>query len=111
MASPSPPTDRTRTVALRQALNNSEPLALLLRRLQTSRAALQSVLPSLPAELHSAVQAGPWEENQGKCDWTLLAPNPAVAAKLRQCLPAMQESLRQFVAAEVTIRVKVLPRT
>ena len=91
---------------LRQALSASEPLARLLHRLQASREALEAVRADLPPEIRALVQAGPWDEQQ----WTLFVHSAAAAAKLRQCLPALQARLQQSGRAAVAIRVKVLPR-
>ena len=89
--------------ALRQALDGSEPLSRLLFRVQASRDCLAAVLPLLPQELRSAVQAGPLDDS----GWTLLVANASVAAKLRQLLPVLNEALVAQSLTVAALRIKV----
>jgi hypothetical protein len=77
-----------------------ERLQLLLR---DSQSRLDGIRPLLPPALAAHVKAGPVDE-QG---WTLLAPNAAAAAKLRQLQPRLEAALRQQGWQVSAIRVKV----
>jgi hypothetical protein len=52
------------------------------------------------------VSAGPIDDD----GWSLLCANAAVAAKLRQLVPHLEQRLRNAGQAVATIRVKVQPR-
>ena len=91
--------------ALRQAMDGSEPLSRLLLRVQASRDCLAAVVPVLPPELRGAVQAGPLDDS----GWTLLAANAAVAAKLRQLMPVLNDALVAQSIAVAALRIKVHP--
>ena len=75
----------------------------LTERLAQSRRRWEAIAPLLPDELRRAVQPGPIDERH----WTLLAANSAVAAKLRQMVPALHERLRADRWPELALRVKV----
>ena len=88
---------------LSTALERSEPLSALLKRLRESQARFAAVKPLLPEALRAAVTAGPLDDSA----WVLLAANASAAAKLRQMVPELQTAL---VAAGWTgpdIRIKV----
>jgi len=89
------------------ALDRSEPLGLLLRRLHESRAHYDAVAPLLPPSLRADVRAGPVD---GDC-WTLLAAHNPAAAKLRQMLPTLLAHLRERGWQGTSIKVRVQPRT
>jgi hypothetical protein len=89
------------------ALDRCEPLGLLLRRLQESRAHYDAVAPLLPPTLRADVRAGPMD---GDC-WTLLAAHNPAAAKLRQMLPALLQRLHDRGWQGTSIKVRVQPRT
>ena len=88
---------------LQQALKMSAPLARLFERVQDSKARFDAVRASLPATLTAHVKPGPVDES----GWTLLAANAAVAAKLRQLQPRLEETLRERGWTVSVIRVKV----
>jgi hypothetical protein len=67
---------------------------------------LQTIRTLLPAPLRASVQAGPIEDG---C-WCLLVSSNAVAAKLRQLVPALQAHLSQKGLPVTSIRVKVQNR-
>lgn len=90
-------------LSLDAALARSEPLARLAERLRDSAARYAAVRPLLPPALAEHVQPGPVDE-QG---WSLLAANAAVAAKLRQLRPRLEEALQQQGWAACTVRVKI----
>ena len=81
----------------------SPTLAHLVDRLQASSQRLQAVRGVLPAALQASVQAGPLDEGQ----WCLLASSNAVAAKLRQFVPALQLQLASCGLPVSGIRIKV----
>ena len=87
-------------------MDDSAALASLGERLRESRAMLASVMPLLPGPLGDAVTPGPLDAD----GWSLLAANAAVAAKLRQLVPHLEERLRDAGHAVATVRIKVLPR-
>jgi hypothetical protein len=67
---------------------------------------LQAIRTLLPAPLRASVQAGPIEDG---C-WCLLVSSNAVAAKLRQLVPALQAHLSQTGLPVTSIRIKVQNR-
>ncbi len=90
---------------LAQAIESSEPLIRLGERLRESQRRFDCVRAILPEPLASQLRPGPVDAD----GWTLLASNPAVAAKLRQLVPELEERLRSERFAALQIRVKVLP--
>jgi hypothetical protein len=94
---------RREALPIHDALQQSEPLARLRQRLAGSQQRFEAVLPCLPAALVPQVRPGPLDE-QG---WSLLASNAAVAAKLRQLLPNLEDALRQQGWQGNPIRIKV----
>ena len=56
---------------------------------RSSRERLAAIREQLPDTLRDQVRAGPLDET----GWSLLVPNGAAAAKLRQLLPALQATL------------------
>jgi len=49
------------------------------------------------------IQPGPVDE----AGWSLLVANAAVAAKLRQCVPRIEDALKKGGWQETVIRIKV----
>jgi hypothetical protein len=90
-------------VPLGQALDRCEPLVRLQQRLAQAGARMDAVRPLLPRALAAHVRAGPGDES----GWTLLAANPAVAAKLRQLLPRLEAALGQRGFTDCRIRIRV----
>ena len=88
---------------LSTALDRSEPLAALLRRLQASRERFEAVAGTLPPGLRAQVTPGPLDDE----GWTLLAAHPAAAAKLRQCIPALNNAATAHGLPPLAVRVKV----
>lgn len=103
----SPPLPQSATLRLGAALDRSEPLGSLLRRVQESNARYAAVRPLLPAGLASLVRPGPLDDSH----WALLVPSGAAAAKLRQCLPTIAAALQAQGWADVSMRVKVVAFT
>ena len=89
-----------------QALRESAPLGRLSERLRLSNELYESVAAALPSGLAPQVSAGPVDEE----GWSLLCSNAAVAAKLRQLVPHLQQRLRDAGRPVAAIRVKVQPR-
>lgn len=99
-----PPSALTGALPVRDAIRDSEPLARLAERLRESRARHRSVLAVLPPPLAALVQPGPIDD----AVWTLLVPHGAAAAKLRQCLPLLEQRLLADGHAPRALKVKVL---
>jgi hypothetical protein len=92
---------------LLQATQDSPTLARLTGLVAESSARLQSVQPLIPVALRSAVRAGPIEGTV----WCLILDNNAIAAKIRQFLPALESHLRSKGCEVTTIRLKVQTRS
>lgn len=91
------------SLPMAEALAQSTPLAALLERVRASEAWLELVRGELPPGLSGQVRAGPLDDE----GWTLLVSSGAAAAKLKQCLPRLQQALAAQGRAGLTIRVKV----
>jgi hypothetical protein len=88
---------------LQDALLRSEPLALLRERIRDSQARFDAVRACIPSAMLSHIQPGPVDET----GWSLLVANAAVGAKLRQCIPRLEEALKKQGWPASTIRIKV----
>ena len=86
-------------------MRSSQPLSRLVDRLRESNAMFATILPLLPAALAPSVRPGPLDE----AGWSLLGANAAVAAKLRQLAPRLEERLQERGHAVATVRIKVMP--
>lgn len=91
------------TRPVRETLGADATLGRLLERLRESQARLAVVHTVLPPAMRAHVKAGVLDES----GWNLLAPNGAVAAKLRQSLPLMAQVLAEQGWQPTAIRVKV----
>jgi len=89
-----------------QALHESAPLGRLAERLRLSNTLFAAAAPAFPAGLAAHVSAGPVDDE----GWSLLCSNAAVAAKLRQVVPHLEQRLRDAGQPVAAIRVKVQPR-
>ncbi len=89
-------------VAIGDALEGSAALARLALRVRESQRRLSDLAPALPPALRDQVRSGPLDDQA----WTLLAANAAVAAKLRNLLPALEERLKSRGWPPRTLRVK-----
>lgn len=98
-----PPHHRSATLALGAALDQSEPLARLMQRLQESRARFAAIQEHLPETLRDQVRPGPLDD-QG---WSLLVSNGAAASKLRQLIPALETTLLSQGWQISSIRIRV----
>jgi hypothetical protein len=97
---------RHQAIPLQQAAQESPTLSLLMGRVRESADRLAAIRRILPAPLRASVQAGPIEEG---C-WCLLVSSNAVAAKVRQMLPALQAHLNNQGLSVHSIRLKVQNR-
>ncbi len=91
---------------VRVALREHDALAQLTERLAASKRRLSEISAVLPAPLRPFVSAGPLDE----LGWSLFAENAAVAAKLRQLLPRIEERLAQAGLPGVKVRIKLCRR-
>ncbi len=94
---------RNRAITLQQATKDSEVLNQLCELASESAARLQSIAPLLPPALRAGVHPGPIEGPV----WCLLLDNTAVAAKVKQLLPALLAHLRSKGWEVNAIRLKV----
>lgn len=90
---------------LREALARSAPLAALAQRLRESDDRFATIRPHLAPALAAHVRPGPLDAD----GWSLLAANPAVAAKLRQLQPRLEAALAAGGWPAVQLRIKVRP--
>lgn len=90
---------------LRDALAASTPLAALLQRQRDSRARLACMQAVLPEALAPHVHPGPLDDES----WTLLAANGAVAAKLRQLQPRIEQTLCSAGWPARALRIRISP--
>ncbi len=97
---------RHQAIPLQQAAQESPTIALLMGRVRDSSDRLQAIRSLLPAPLRAGIQAGPIEDGA----WCLLVSSNAVAAKLRQLLPALQAHLNSKGLGVASIRIKVQNR-
>ncbi len=89
--------------AVGAALARHDTLAGLLQRVRDSRARLAAVQPVLPPGLRGAVEAGPLDDTT----WILLVKHAPAAAKLRQCVPQIEQALTDTGFAPRLVRVKL----
>ncbi|WP_374588586.1 hypothetical protein [Ideonella dechloratans] len=98
-----PPKQQAHTRPVSEALGANAMLGRLLERLRESEARLRCLRQVLPPAMRAHVRGGVLDEE----GWNLLVPNSAVAAKLRQCLPLIEQVLLEEGWARVALRVKV----
>lgn len=84
-------------------MDSSEALHALLGKVRLSQSRLETVKQLVPVTLRPSLRAGSADEGQ----WTLLVNSPAVAAKLRQLLPSLNQALRQKEQVDVEVRIKI----
>lgn len=94
---------RNHSYTLQQASQDSPTLARLTGLVAESSARLQSVEALIPKALRSAVKSGPIEGSV----WCLILDNNAIAAKIRQLVPALEAQLRTNGWDVSAIRLKV----
>lgn len=94
---------RNHAISLLQATQESETLSRLCDLAEESAQRLKSIEPLLPGPLRACVHPGPIDGSV----WCLLLDNNAVAAKVKQLLPALQAHLRTKGWEVSAIRLKV----
>jgi len=94
---------RSTALTIDQALSGSEMLARLSSLLRESKARYAAIRPLLPEALAAHVRPGPLDDE----GWSLLAANAAVAAKLRQMKPRLEDALHERGWQRSPIRVKI----
>lgn len=92
-----------RSVTALQAAHESPTLAHFANLANESSARLESIQGLIPKSLLSSIKAGPIDGTV----WCLLLENNAVAAKLRQLMPALQVHLIAKGWEVTSIRLKV----
>ena len=92
-----------KTVSLYQATQNSPTLARLSELAMDSTARLKAIQPLLPASIRQSIKPGPIDGQE----WCLILNNSAVAAKVRQLLPALQAHVNSKGWEVTSIRLKI----
>ena len=110
MVTPAPASkapDKTAWSARRagSALREHETLAGLLVRLAESEARWAAVRPTLAGDLALAARGGPLDDKA----WVILADHAAAAAKLRHCLPGIEQVLAAKGWQAPPVKIKVRP--
>ena len=94
---------RGKSQTLEQVVDSAPTLAGLSAMARDTQNRLMAITPLLPASLRPHIQSGGVEDDV----WCLIAANSAIAAKLKQTLPALCAHLRTKGWNVKTIRVKV----
>ncbi len=89
--------------AMGEVLSHSDVLQSLQRRIAESNERLQVVRALLPEALSAQLVAGPVDDT----GWTVMVKSSAVAAKLRQWQPLMEDALRQRGWQVSSIRIRI----
>lgn len=89
--------------SLAGAIERSDSLTGLGRRLEESNARFAAIRDVLPPALAEQLRAGPIDDE----GWSVLASNAAVAAKLRHWLPRLTQELHSRSFRELPIRVRL----
>lgn len=93
------------SVPIDAALASCEALGRLTERLREAQARLAIVQRALPPLLRAQVRSGTLDAD----GWTLLVPNGAVSAKLRQLMPVVEAELTRDGWPALPLRVRILP--
>jgi len=94
---------RHHPVSLQQAAEEAPTLARLAQLARESAERLRAIESSIPAALRACIRPGPIEGTT----WCLLVDSNAAAAKLRQLLPLLQQSLRHRGWEVTAIRLRL----
>ena len=97
------PNRRNYAVTLLEATQDSPTLARLAALATDSSNRLKAVEALIPANLRTAVRPGPVEGTS----WCLIVTNNAVAAKIRQLVPALTSHLRAKGWEVTAIRLRI----
>jgi hypothetical protein len=90
-------------MTLQQAALGTPTLARLIELGRESSQRLKAIETLLPPSLRAGITAGPIDGSV----WCLLVQSNAVAAKLRQLLPALEAHLRSKGCEVTSIRLKI----
>jgi len=90
-------------LSLYQATQNSPTFARLSDLASDSSARLKAIEPLLPIAIRPSIKPGPIDG----AEWCLILSNSAIAAKVRQLLPALQAHLNSKGWEVNSIRLKV----
>ena len=90
---------------IQQVISDCDVLTRLAQRLQASQTRFAAIRRVVPAPLMPHMSAGPVDE----AGWSLLVANTAVAAKLRQLQPMLEQQLQSEGLSPSVIRIKVKP--
>ncbi|MGE0097043.1 MAG: hypothetical protein AB7S86_01735 [Hydrogenophaga sp.] len=90
-------------LSLEQAAGAAPTLSALRERIRESQWCLDQVQHLIPQKLRPLVLAGPLQDQE----WCLLVASASASTKLRQLLPALQQTLTQRGAQVNAIRIKV----
>jgi hypothetical protein len=88
------------------ALAESGTIGALLARVRESERRLTVAAAALPPGLAALVRAGPLDDQA----WLLLAEHASAAAKLRQCVPAIEAALAAQGIVGPAVKIKIRPR-
>lgn len=97
------PSQQPHTRPITEALGAHQLLGQLLARARASQQRFQAIECTLPRSLRQQVRPGVLDDTE----WHLLASNAAVAAKLRHCLPLIEQVLREAGWPAVALKVKI----
>lgn len=95
---------RNQYVSLAQAASEAPVLSKLFQQAKQSQIMLGQIASLIPQSMRSTLQSGPLEQQE----WCLIVPNSAVAAKLRQLIPALCAHLRTKGHDIQSIRLRVV---
>ena len=101
------PTQQPYTRPITEALGAHHILGQLLARVRESQARFEAIQPTLPRSLRPHVRPGMLEDNS----WHLLVSNAAIAAKLKQCLPLLSQTLREAGWPNAALKIRIQPPT
>ncbi len=91
-------------ISIGEAAEQSPVLSRLRSLIEVSQVCLDAVSVRLPVSLRKQVSPGPIEVDT----WCIFAHNSAVAGKLRQLKPDLEQSLAQTETGVRHIRIKVM---
>jgi hypothetical protein len=100
---PKSPPVTPNAMRIQDALSRSAPLVQLTELMRESNARFEAIRDALPATLAAHCKPGPLDAE----GWSLLAANAAVAAKLRQLRPRLEDALQAKGWQVTSIRIRV----